>query len=284
MPWLRAARCLSTPKAFVPPEHQVATRFPVTADATARNGDADAVYVVTGANRGVGAAFVEALCSRTAGTIYACARDPSTVPLPSRRVKPVALDVTDDASVGSLAEAVGERVDVLINSAGVLHDGKGKQPERALDRVDRSWLLESMDVNCAGPLLVTQALRRSLDAGSRGKAATRPASVVANLSARVGSISDNGLGGWYSYRASKAAQNMVTKTCAIELRKQRTICIALHPGTTDTGLSSPFQKNVKPEKLFPASFTATQLLDIIDGADEARSGGFFAWDGTSIEF
>jgi len=155
---------------------------------------------------------------------------------------------------------------------------------RSLDAVDREWLLTSVDVNCAGPILVTKALRKALNAGRRGGANARPASVVANLSARVGSISDNGLGGWYSYRLSKAALNQATVTCARELRRQRTICVALHPGTTDTGLSKPFQARVAPEKLFPVAFTASQLLDIVDGLDEDDSGRFLDWAGIDVEY
>ena len=148
-----------------------------------------------------------------------------------------------------------------------------------LASVDRAWLLESFDVNCAGPLLVTRALRAALDARKR-----RYPSYVASLSARVGSINDNGLGGWYSYRGSKAAQNMATRTMAIELRRQDTRCVALHPGTTETALSAPFARNVRPEKLFPAPFSAKQLLDICDGLKDRHSGAFFGWDGEAIDF
>ena len=95
---------------------------------------------------------------------------------------------------------------------------------------------------------------------------------------------DNGLGGWYSYRLSKAALNQATVTCARELRRQRTICVALHPGTTDTGLSKPFQARVAPEKLFPVEFTASQLLDIVDGLEEDDSGRFIDWAGIDVEY
>ena len=129
-------------------------------------------------------------------------------------------------------------------------------------------------MNCAGPILVTKALRKALNAGRRGGANARPASVVANLSARVGSISDNGRAAGTPTRTglSKAALNQATVTCARELRRQRTICVALHPGTTDTGLSKPFQARVAPEKLFPVEFTASQLLDIVDGLKRTTRG------------
>lgn len=277
------ARALSASpqRAWTAPPHRVTSNFPATADAALRNADPEAVFVVTGANRGIGAAMVADLVARTEGTIFACARDSASVAAASGRVRPVALDVRDDESIGALPGAVGGRVDALIHCAGVLYGGgeRERRPERSLASVDRAWLLESFDVNCAGPLLVTRALRAALDARKR-----RYPSYVASLSARVGSINDNGLGGWYSYRGSKAAQNMATRTMAIELRRQDTRCVALHPGTTETALSAPFARNVRPEKLFPAPFSAKQLLDICDGLKDRHSGAFFGWDGEAIDF
>ena len=273
---------LASALSWKPPAHRVKELFPATADATSRNADPDAVFVVTGASGGIGATIVEQLHERTAGTVYACCRDPSKVSSLDR-VRPVPLDVRDDASIAALPAAVGDRVDALWNVGGVLHEGD-RGPERSLDAVDREWVLKSVDVNCTGPILVTKALRKALNAGRRGGANARPASVVANLSARVGSIADNGLGGWYSYRLSKAALNQATVTCARELKRQRTICVALHPGTTDTGLSKPFQARVAPEKLFPVEFTASQLLDIVDGLEEDDSGRFIDWAGIDVEY
>ena len=273
---------LASALSWKPPAHRVKELFPATADATARNADPNAVFVVTGASGGIGSTIVEQLHERTAGTVYACCRDPSQAPALDR-VRPLQLDMCDDASVEALPDAVGARVDALWNVGGVLHEGD-RGPERSLDAVDREWLLKSVDVNCAGPILVTKTLRKALNAGRRGGANARPASVVANLSARVGSIADNGLGGWYSYRLSKAALNQATMTCARELRRQRTICVALHPGTTDTGLSKPFQARVAPEKLFPVEFTASQLLDIVDGLHEDDTGRFIDWAGIDVEY
>jgi len=108
--------------------------------------------------------------------------------------------------------------------------------------------------------------------------------VFANISARVGSIGDNRLGGWYAYRGAKAAQNMFTKTLAIEWARSRrnVICVALHPGTTDTDLSRPFQANVPAGKLFTPERTVRQLLEIIDRLTPADTGRFLAWDGGGI--
>ena len=112
----------------------------------------------------------------------------------------------------------------------------------------------------------------------------RQKTVFAALSARVGSISDNRLGGWYSYRASKAALNMLLKTLAIETRRRnpQQIIVGLHPGTVDTALSQPFQKNVKPGALFTADDSARYLLNVIDGLSAEQSGGIFDWQGREI--
>ena len=100
----------------------------------------------------------------------------------------------------------------------------------------------------------------------------------------MGSISDNRLGGWWAYRMSKAALNMATVNMAIELKRKGVIAVALHPGTTDTGLSEPFQKNVKPEKLFTVEYSTDSMLDVLEGLSLEDSGRFFAFDGKPIEF
>lgn len=253
----------------------------MSADAARRNADSAAVFVVTGASGGLGGEICANLVARTAGTVVACCRDPSRISDPrlvgNSRVRVVDLDVGDDASVAALAEKVGDRVDVCVNVAGVLHSGS-QRPERALADVDPAWMRTSYQVNAMGALLVTQALAPALRANDR------PKSIVASLSARVGSISDNRLGGWYSYRMSKAALNMATKTMALELKRQGTIVVALHPGTVDTPLSEPFQRNVDPKRLFTRDFSASSLLTIIDGLEQTHTGGFFAWDGEPIPF
>lgn len=152
-------------------------------------------------------------------------------------------------------------------------------------------MLKTLEVNSIGPIMLTQALEPLLKSKNRPVASMtssspegRPPSVVASLSARVGSINDNRLGGWYSYRVSKAALNMATKNMALELKRSGILVVSLHPGTTETGLSEPFAKNVRPEKLFSPSFTVSQLLGVIGGLDERHTGGFYAWDGQPIEW
>ncbi|KAK8504535.1 hypothetical protein V6N12_017814 [Hibiscus sabdariffa] len=117
-----------------------------------------------------------------------------------------------------------------------------------------------------------------------GLGTERDVAVVANVSARVGSIGDNRLGGWHSYRSSKAALNQLTKTISVEFgrKKDPVACILLHPGTVDTDLSRPFQRNVPAEKLFTKEFSVQKLLNIINNTKQQDNGKFFAWDGQEI--
>ncbi|PKI75214.1 hypothetical protein CRG98_004365 [Punica granatum] len=117
-----------------------------------------------------------------------------------------------------------------------------------------------------------------------GGGTKREVAIVANLSARVGSIGDNRLGGWHSYRASKSALNQLTKTVSVEFarKKDPIACILLHPGTVDTDLSKPFQRNVPEGKLFTKEYSVQRLLGIIDNAKRQDNGKFFAWDGQEV--
>lgn len=208
------------------------------------------------------------------------------------RIRIVRLDIEKQASIeqaGMAIKAQHDRVDLLFNVAGILGDAKTTPgPERSLSKMDREWFEKTLAVNLIGPVMLSKELsplmmqkrRRSADSGDPN----RPTAVIANLSARVGSISDNSLGGWYSYRMSKSALNQATRTMALELKRHATWTVALHPGTTDTGLSKPFQGNVKEMSLFPVEFTATQLLNLIDSMQEEHSGGFYDWSGQALSF
>ena len=156
----------------------------------------------------------------------------------------------------------------LLNVAGLLHDvNYPRAPERSLKDMNRDWLQRTLEVNTVGPIMLIAALEPLLKLPRRPSkgASDRAPSVVASVSARVGSIGDNGLGGWHSYRVSKAALNMATKSASNELKRHQAWCVALHPGTTDTDLSKPFQKNVKPDKLFTREFSVSQMLGEIGG-------------------
>jgi NAD(P)-dependent dehydrogenase (short-subunit alcohol dehydrogenase family) len=193
------------------------------------------------------------------------------------RVVRARIDVTDEASIAAAAEqarALGE-VRLVIVASGVLH-GDGVRPEKHWGEIDGATLARVFAVNSIGPALVAQHFLPLLPRQGR--------SVFAAISARVGSIEDNRLGGWYAYRASKAALNMLLRNFAIELarRAPEAVCIGLHPGTVDTPLSKPFQGNVAPGKLFPPEVSATHLLRVIEEVDAADSGRVFAWDGSPI--
>jgi len=266
----------------------------INSQATMRNTDSDAVFIVTGASRGIGLQIVKDMLSRTKGTIVACCRSPANAEglnsfvrsLPSEEASRVSiqqLDLEDQDSIVTLAEtikATHNRVDVLFNVAGILGDGKTTPgPERAIRSMDREWATKSFNVNYLGPMFLSQAcapmMKKKRDGGI---------SVIANLSARVGSISDNGLGGWISYRSSKAALNQGTRTMAYELKRQGTWALTLHPGTTNTDLSKPFQGNVREDRLFPVDFTAERLIDAIDCMEVEHTGGLYDWSGTALPF
>jgi NAD(P)-dependent dehydrogenase (short-subunit alcohol dehydrogenase family) len=150
------------------------------------------------------------------------------------------------------------------------------RPEKSLAALDRDSLSRVFALNAFAPVLLAKALLPLL-----GPGAPR---VFASLSARVGSIGDNRLGGWYAYRASKAAQNQLLHTLAIEWRRTHphATCVVLHPGTVDTPLSRPFQANLAADALFTPDAAARRLLGIIAGVTPADSGRFIAWDGSQV--
>ncbi len=244
--------------------------------------------LIQGASRGIGLAMVEQLLeSPDVELVIATSRDPegsdALTELRGRangRLVLVPMDVTDDGSIARCAETVRGHTDSLdgvINTAGILHDAeRGLGPEKRIEQLDPGALEASFRVNAFGPMLMGKHFFALL----RHK---RPA-FFASLSARVGSIEDNHLGGWYSYRASKAAQNQFTRTFAVEAaRRARSLrVLALHPGTTDTDLSAPFQRNVPEGKLFSTAFVAERLLDVIANTDVSDSGSFLDWDHQSI--
>ena len=231
---------------------------------------------VIGATGGIGAAFCRVL-----------AKDDRVMTLHvlSRRANEgvpgvhVPIDITDEHSIDNAARLCAQRapLDLVIVATGVLHRG-GLQPEKSMKELDPADMLDVFRINAVGPTLVAKHFLPRLSRGRK--------SVFAALSARVGSIADNRLGGWLSYRASKAALNMSLKTLSIEHARRwpESIVVALHPGTVDTALSQPFSRRVPSDKLFTAERAAKQLLGVIDGLEPEASGGFFAWDGQRIDY
>ena len=243
--------------------------------------------LVQGASRGLGLAFVRRLLEGSEFEhVIATSRAPEeSVELRALRAEHGAslelepLDVLDEASVEAASKRIAARhpaLHLLVNCAGLLHEAGRVRPEKRLEAIEPAALRRVFETNAFGPLLVAKHFLPLLAHPERA--------VLANLSARVGSIGDNRLGGWYAYRASKAAQNMFTRTLAIELarRAPQAICVALHPGTVDTDLSRPFQRGVPAERLFDADRAARQLLGVIGNLTPGQSGEFLAWDGSPI--
>lgn len=199
-----------------------------------------------------------------------------TPPPTSGKVEGIAASPADEASLAALAAHVGEAHLILV-ATGALKDDV-MTPEKSWKQLEASALAHAFAVNSIGPALAAKHLLPCLAAGRK--------TAFAALSARVGSIADNNLGGWHGYRASKAALNQLIRCLAIELARTRpqALCVALHPGTVDTGLSKPFQRGVAPEKLFTPDFAAQAMLGVLDALDPASSGGLFAWDGTRIRW
>lgn len=232
------------------------------------------VALVVGARGAIGSALVETLANDPkVESVLALARSP--VPHVNPKVTPRALDILDEDSI-RVALAGIARIDLAIVATGRLHVPGGPQPEKSWRALDKTALLESFAVNAIGPAVVAKHVLPLLP--REGK------SVFAALSARVGSISDNRLGGWYGYRASKAALNQLIRCLSIELARHRkdALCVGLHPGTVDSGLSRPFQTGVADGKLFTPSFAAERLLAVIDALDKASTGQLIAWDGRTV--
>ncbi len=189
------------------------------------------------------------------------------------------MDIADEHSIKSAMDAIGDaRFDIVLVMTGVLHGGEQLQPERRLEEVSADSMTRVFAINTIGPALVAKHLLPRL--------AKNRKTVFAALSARVGSIGDNRLGGWVSYRASKAALNQVLRTLAIEHARRwpDSAVVALHPGTVDTPLSKPFTGSTPGDKLFTPEKSAGYLLNVIDGLTNEDTGGFFAWDGSRIEY
>ena len=222
--------------------------------------------VVIGASGTIGAAVADELESRQAFR---------RVVRVGRR-SPCRADLADEASVARAAadlDAGGICAGLVFIATGYLHDMQAG-PEKALGQIDPAQMARAFAVNTIGPALVLKHFEKLLPRSGRA--------IVAALSARVGSIGDNGLGGWYSYRASKAALNQIVRTAAIELRRKRpdSICVALHPGTVASPLSAPFSRNAN--RIQTPADAAPRLVDVLEGLRPAHSGGFFDYEGEPV--
>ena len=234
---------------------------------------------VIGASGGIGGAFVDALAADDGvKTAYAFSR--STPEMTEAMTKSCPIDLSDQQSIEAAANTASAEgpLDLVIVATGILHRGAELRPEKSLRDIDASALAEVLEINAIGPALVAKYFLPTLRRHSK--------TVFAVLSARVGSIGDNRLGGWLAYRMSKSAVNMLVRTVAIEQARSRpeSIVVALHPGTVATGLSQPFTGRVDDKKLFAPEYAAEALLGVIDNLEQKDSGGFFAYDGSTIEY
>jgi NAD(P)-dependent dehydrogenase (short-subunit alcohol dehydrogenase family) len=186
------------------------------------------------------------------------------------------IDIESEESVADAAKRIdGHKIDILITSTGILHSDRIK-PEKSIKDINHESFMKILSINAVGPALIGRYFIPLLKKDTK--------SVIAFLSARVGSISDNKLGGWYSYRASKTALNQIVKNFSIELKRTNpnAIVLALQPGTVDSNLSEPFKRNVAKEKLFTPEQSREFLSDVIENATTNDSGNLLAYDGETI--
>jgi NAD(P)-dependent dehydrogenase (short-subunit alcohol dehydrogenase family) len=241
--------------------------------------------LIQGGGRGIGMALAERALAAGANRLFITARDPQAAPAHSKlasddRVTFLPLDVTDEASITAACAQIADSVpqlDRVICTAGMLQQGDIR-PEKRIADLRQDNLLQLYQVNALGPVLLARELWPLLKGDHRLH--------FAAISARVGSISDNRLGGWYAYRASKAALNQLMRTLSIELaRVNPNGCVAtLHPGTVDTNLSKPFQGGVPAGKLFTADHAADCLWQVLDRLGPEYTGLLHAYDGSVIPY
>lgn len=222
---------------------------------------------VIGASGGIGSAF---------GKILSQQYPNANVYLFSRTGE-YRIDYTSEESISQAAILASEKgpLDLIIVCNGMLHND-AIMPEKSLKELSAEKFYRLFEVNTIVPALLAKHFLPKLNQENP--------SIFAAFSAHVGSISDNQLGGWYAYRASKAALNMIIKNAAIEIgrRNKKAIIVGLHPGTVDTNLSRPFHKNVPPGQLFTPHESAEKLLKVLESLTPAQSGKCFAWDGAEI--
>ncbi|MEM6900868.1 MAG: SDR family NAD(P)-dependent oxidoreductase [Pseudomonadota bacterium] len=228
---------------------------------------------IIGASGGIGGAFVNALAARDDVTeVLALSR--SGTAFDSPKITPGHIDIIHENSVLEASQQAGE-LDWVIVASGILSDGEALKPEKSWRDLNMDAFERVFRINTFGPALVAKHFLPLLPRKRRA--------VFASLSARVGSISDNGLGGWHAYRASKTALNMLIKNLSIELgrRNAEAICVGLHPGTVATDLSAKFSGGVNHE-IFTPDQSASYLIDVLDDLSADQTGKVFDWKGEEI--
>ena len=249
-------------------------------------------YLIIGGTGGIGQAMLRQLASQQNSAEHnkKDTDSPTLIATYHKRLPPdmpqvtwVKMDLTNEDSIKSAVDIIKTKtthIDWVINCIGLLHDG-AQQPEKSLRQLSPDFFMQNMQVNALASLLLAKHIRPLLQKATRTEDA--PA-IFAVLSARVGSISDNQLGGWYSYRMSKAALNMGMKNVSIEWQRAlpNTCVVVMQPGTVNTTLSEPFQGNVADDKLFSPDYSAEKLLAVLATMTAADSGSFVDWAGERI--
>jgi NAD(P)-dependent dehydrogenase (short-subunit alcohol dehydrogenase family) len=238
--------------------------------------------LIIGANSEIAKALAEKINSDTESQLIVISRNKHFYQQDRfKQALVITVESYQEQDIKSAVESIGQYTALEITQVflchGILHNERC-HPEKRLEDFSAAAFMEIITANTLTPMLWLKYLTPLL----RGK---QPCKVVI-FNARVGSISENKLGGWYSYRASKAAMNMLIKSAAVELarRAKNTKLISFHPGTTDSPLSKPFQKNVPEGKLFSSEFVARQLLDIVANTPVDGEASYLDWQGNSINW
>lgn len=247
------------------------------------------VSMVNGASRGLGLALTEKLLTKHPDSpVVATCRNPDSAEgltalkerFPSQ-LTVLRLDVTMEDTMQEVAKEISSkygRLDMLVSTSGVLHIPDEMEPEPKLVNLEPKNLMRAYRINAVGPILVAKHMMPLLKTGL-GEGTGREGAVVANITCKMASLRDNLLGGWYSYRASKASLNQFTKTLSVECqrRKDPVICVVIHPGVVDTELSKPYQRDIPPEKLFTPETSAEKLMELLDSLKPDDTGKFFSY-------
>lgn len=238
-------------------------------------GGAPASAVVFGSSGAIGRAFCSELEARGCARILACSRSGDTPR--TGAIEPFAFSLDDEASIASVAkETANDPPEWIIVASGVLTLEDGTGPERTLKRLDAEAMARVFALNAIGPAMIAKHFLPIMPRDRRF--------VFAALSARVGSISDNRLGGWHSYRASKAALNMLIRNFALEMGRthKQGVVVGLHPGTVDSRLSQPFQSNLPEGQLTGPDDAASSMISVLSDLSPEESGQVFDYAGRRI--
>lgn len=231
---------------------------------------------VIGSSGAIGNAFLEHyIKDESVENIFSFSR--SNISIENNKVIHGLIDVENETSIQKASQSLEEvKLDEIIIASGLLHT-EDFGPEKSIKDLEADNILKILSVNTVGPAIVGKYFLPLLNKKNK--------SVMAFLSARVGSISENKLGGWYSYRASKAALNQIIKNFSIEINRvnPQAIILGLQPGTVESNFSQPFKKNVKEGNLFTAQYSVSMLLDVINSSTTKDSGKLIGWDGEEIK-